>query len=55
MEKNCSECGSKFSCDSNLTCWCASFPKISQEQIDEKDCLCRECLLVKYRKKIIGS
>ena len=30
MEKNCSECGSKFSCDNNLTCWCASFPKISQ-------------------------
>ena len=55
MEKNCSDCGSKFSCDNNLTCWCASFPKISQEQIDEKDCLCRECLLVKYRKKIIGS
>ena len=53
MEKNCSECGSKFSCDNNLTCWCAGFPKISQEQIDEKDCLCRECLLVKYRKKII--
>ncbi|MDP6857720.1 MAG: hypothetical protein QF559_02165 [Candidatus Nitrosopelagicus sp.] len=36
MEKNCSECGMKFSCDSNLACWCVSFPKISQEQVDEK-------------------
>ena len=54
MKKNCSGCGINFSCDNNITCWCTSFPKLSQEQIDEKDCLCRECLLVKYRIKILG-
>jgi len=53
MEKNCSECGRKFSCDNNLTCWCAGFPKLSEDQIDENDCMCKECLLLRYRKKII--
>ncbi len=52
MEKNCSECGKKFSCDNNITCWCVSFPKLTQAEIDEKDCMCKECLLIRYRKKI---
>ena len=42
MDKNCSECGNKFSCDNNITCWCSSFPKLTEQQIDEKDCICRE-------------
>ena len=53
MRKNCSECGSEFSCDNNLTCWCLNFPKLTNEQIDENDCICRECLLIRYRKKIL--
>ena len=53
MEKNCSNCGSKFSCDNNISCWCISFPKLTEQQIDEKDCICRQCLLIRYRKKIL--
>ena len=53
MEKKCSNCGSNFLCEDSITCWCASFPKLSKEQIDQKDCLCRQCLLTRYRKKIL--
>ncbi len=54
MMKNCSECSAEFSCDNDITCWCSNFPKITEEQIDENDCICRECLLTRYRKKILG-
>ncbi len=54
MRKNCSSCGSQFSCDNNITCWCTNFPKLPKEEIDENDCLCRECLLNRYKKKILG-
>jgi len=50
MEKKCSHCGNYFLCDESLTCWCTSFPKIPKEQIDDGDCMCRECLLKKYKK-----
>ena len=53
MRKNCSECGTKFSCDNSISCWCSNFPKLTKEQIDDNDCICRECLLIRYRKKIL--
>ncbi len=53
MNKKCAECGNGFSCDNDITCWCADFPKLSKNEIDDRDCLCRTCLLVKYRKKIL--
>ena len=55
MDKECSGCGSKFSCDNNLTCWCANFPKLNKQNTDEKDCLCKICLLKRYRKKILKN
>ena len=55
MDKECSECGSKFSCDNNLTCWCANFPKLDKENIDEKDCQSKICLLKRYRKEILKN
>jgi len=34
LEKECSECGSLFICEEDSgTCWCASLPKLSKEQI----------------------
>jgi len=53
MNKKCSECGNSFSCDNDLTCWCTNFPKLDKASIDEKDCLCKICLLKKYRKKLL--
>ena len=53
MNKKCAECSDDFSCDNDISCWCADFPKLSKNEIDDKDCLCRRCLLVKYRKKIL--
>ena len=53
MKKKCAECGDSFSCDNDISCWCADFPKLSKNEIDDKDCLCRSCLLIRYRKKIL--
>ena len=53
MRKNCSECGPEFSCDNSFSCWCSNFPKLTKEQIDDNDCICRECLLIRYRKKFL--
>ena len=54
MNKKCAECDDSFSCDNNNSCWCADFPKLSKNEIDDKDCLCRSCLLTAYRKKILN-
>jgi len=55
-EKKCSECGSLFTCEEDIsTCWCASLPKLSKEQISDGDCICKNCLLKKYRKKILKT
>ena len=53
MKKKCAECGDDFSCENDITCWCGNFPKVSQSEIDDRDCLCRTCLLIKYRKRIL--
>ena len=52
MIKKCAECGDNFSCENDITCWCGGFPKLSKNITDEKDCLCKTCLLMRYRKKI---
>jgi hypothetical protein len=53
MYKECSKCGEKFSCNNDFTCWCMDFPKLEKDDIDEKDCLCKICLLERYRKKLL--
>ena len=53
MDKKCAECGDDFSCSNDISCWCADFPKLSKNEVDERDCLCRNCLLIRYRKKIL--
>ena len=37
MNKKCAECGDSFSCDNNVSCWCADFPKLSKNEIDDKN------------------
>ena len=56
MEKKCSECGSLFTCEEDTgTCWCASLPKLSKDQINDGDCMCKNCLLKKYKKKLLKT
>ncbi len=54
MNKKCAECGNDFSCENDITCWCGNFPKLSEKEIDGEDCLCKKCLLTKYKKRILG-
>ena len=54
MNKKCAECGNDFSCENDITCWCGDFPKLSEKEIDGEDCLCKKCLLTKYKKRILG-
>ncbi len=35
MNKKCAECGDEFSCDNDISCWCAEFPKLSSDEIDD--------------------
>ena len=35
LEKKCSECGISFTCENDTTCWCADFPKLTKEQIND--------------------
>tara|TARA_Y100000590_G_scaffold74718_1_gene82501 strand:+ start:2037 stop:2204 length:168 start_codon:yes stop_codon:yes gene_type:complete len=53
MIKKCSQCQNEFSCENGFSCWCGDFPKLSKDEIDDKDCLCKNCLLLKYRKRIL--
>jgi hypothetical protein len=54
LEKKCSECGNSFICEEDaVSCWCASLPKLSKDQISGGDCMCKKCLLKKYSKKIL--
>ena len=53
LEKKCSKCGNLFACENDVTCWCTTFPKLTKKELDDKDCMCKECLLEKYRKKLM--
>jgi len=55
LEKKCSECGSSFICENDTTCWCFSSPKLSKEQITDGDCICKKCLLKKYKQKLFQT
>lgn len=52
MKKTCSKCNSTFDCEVSPSCWCNSFPKMTQSEINNDDCLCKNCLLEKYREKL---
>ena len=55
MEKKCSECGSLFACENDVTCWCSTFPNLPKKEFDDNDCMCKKCLLKKYRKKLLNE
>ena len=39
MNKKCAECGEDFSCQNDILCWCADFPKLSKNEILECACV----------------
>lgn len=53
MKKNCIKCGSSFECQENESCWCSKELKLSGKEITYDDCVCKNCLLLQYRNKII--
>lgn len=53
MEKICIKCKSKFDCMENEECWCMNQPTLNEKQIDYDDCICKKCLSLQYRKKLL--
>ena len=55
LKKLCPNCNVVFDCTNTLSCWCVTIPKLSKNQIDDQKCLCKDCLLKKYQKRIIDK
>ena len=56
MEKKSAEGGNSFTCEEDaITCWCSSLPKLSKDQISDDDCMCKKCLLTKYKEKLFKT
>lgn len=53
MEKICLRCGDEFECTENENCWCMNEPLLVEKQINYDDCVCKKCLLLEYRKKLL--
>jgi hypothetical protein len=47
------KCGSSFECQENESCWCSNESKLSDKEITYDDCVCKNCLLLQYKQKII--
>ncbi|MEW6044801.1 MAG: cysteine-rich CWC family protein [Thermoproteota archaeon] len=54
MQKNCKRCGASFECQEDTTCWCFDEQKLDEKSIEFDDCVCKNCLLSQYRKKLLG-
>jgi len=53
LKKNCIICNVPFECDALLNCWCTEVSKLSKNDIDDRDCMCKNCLLKKYQERLI--
>lgn len=54
MEKSCKKCSKIFECDENNSCWCFESPHINNDRIKYDDCVCKECLQLQYKERILG-
>jgi len=51
--KKCSSCNANFDCENSIFCWCMTLEPLSKQKIKEdEDCLCKDCLLKNYKKKL---
>ena len=49
--KSCWKCGAAFACGANASgCWCEQYPP--PKPVDEKDCLCPDCLAAAARHPV---
>ncbi len=55
QKKTCKECGNVFECKEESTCWCYSEPRLKETEIKYDDCVCKDCLRIQYREKIVGK
>ena len=44
-----------FECDNSTSCWCTKVSKLQQNEINDNDCMCKDCLLKKYQKRFIQT
>jgi len=51
-KKKCSKCKIEFECEGSESCWCMKVNNIPKEFLDDSDCMCKDCLLLTYNKKI---
>jgi hypothetical protein len=52
MKKICPKCNMEFECTELSTCWCMKLPKISFDEIDFDDCMCKNCLMKAIQNKV---
>jgi hypothetical protein len=52
--KNCKRCGASFECEETILCWCFEESKLNEKDIRFDDCVCKKCLLLQYREKLMG-
>jgi hypothetical protein len=53
MKKKCSMCKVDFECFDSLYCWCYKMPKLSKDKINANGCVCKNCLMKKYKEGLI--
>jgi len=55
LEKSCARCGNPFECKGEESCWCFKEPLLRKKDIEFDECVCKECLQLQYRKKLLGT
>lgn len=51
LNKKCSVCNSSFECNASSDCWCMELDKLQKDEIDDCECLCKNCLLNKINRR----
>jgi len=52
LKEKCSICGSDLECLDSTDCWCFKMPKLTQDELDENGCMCKNCLMKKYQESL---
>ncbi|MGI0073222.1 MAG: hypothetical protein ACREA3_05375 [Nitrosotalea sp.] len=48
-------CGNTFECKGIDACWCLEGPLLREKEIKYADCVCRDCLLLQYRSRLLRT
>jgi len=53
MIKNCQSCNLEFECKESIFCWCFQEPGLKNDEIEYDDCVCKKCLRLQYRERLL--